>query len=86
MRYVPPHLRHRGENPEGSEELVKLARKLKGLLNRRVPIIYVLVPELMFEASLSEQNISNIVDEIEVIYRHNRRHGRYILQSPAVYH
>ncbi|KAI0078809.1 MIF4G-domain-containing protein [Panus rudis PR-1116 ss-1] len=33
-RYVPPHLRNRASGEQPSEEMVKLTRQLKGLLNR----------------------------------------------------
>ncbi|KAJ7593311.1 hypothetical protein C8J56DRAFT_495127 [Mycena floridula] len=56
-RYIPPHLRNaeRGTASD-SEEIVKLTRQLKGLLNRT-----------------SEQNIESILDNVEELYRNNRR-------------
>jgi nucleolar MIF4G domain-containing protein 1 len=75
-KYVPPHLRKAVANAQGqsSESLVKLTKQLKGLLNRYVA--YFLPFANRAETfSLSEQNISSILDGVEEAYRNHSRNG-----------
>jgi len=79
-RYVPPHLRNRPDADEKDLELVgKLARQLKGLLNRLVHI-QITPDHVMLTAfyRMSEQNMAVILDSIEEVYRKHRRHGKLL--------
>jgi nucleolar MIF4G domain-containing protein 1 len=76
VKYVPPHLRKAAADLQGqpSESLVKLTKRLKGLLNRYVVDLPLMLALTM--SSLSEQNISSILDGVEEAYHNYSRNGR----------
>lgn len=79
-KYTPPHLRKAAMDPldKSSESLVKLTKQLNGLLNRYAPHLSLSISVLK-AVSLSEQNISSILDGVEDAYRNHSRNG---MRSP----
>ena len=77
-KYVPPHMRaaQLAEKAQGSKEKAlsrqKLERKLQGLLNKSVSLLYVLEGT---DDRLSEANMDSIIGGVEEIYRDNSRNG-----------
>src|ERR1700677_3306059 len=68
-RYIPPQFRNRSDEDEkDSEQIVKLTRQLKGLLNRCVLVVHLFSRYSDFHR-MSEQNMSMILDSIEDVYR-----------------